>query len=144
MIHTGVLIIGAGPAGLCAAITAGGAGADTLVLERSHEPGGQLVKQTHMFFGSEKQHAAARGFDISAILLNKISKLENVRIITNAAVLGAYDDGVWTADIGGRYEKIRPETVVVSTGASEKNLLFPGNDQPGIYGAGAVQTLSNL
>jgi len=143
MIHTDLLIIGAGPAGLCAAIEAGQAGCNVLVLERGNAPGGQLVKQTHMFFGSEKQYAAHRGFDISDILIDKINELPNVKIELNATCLSAYDDGVWAAEIDGRYEKIMPRAVVVATGASEKPLPFPGNDLPGVYGAGAVQTLMN-
>jgi len=143
MIHTDVLIVGAGPAGLSAAIAAGEAGAQVLVLDRSHVAGGQLVKQTHMFFGSEKQYAAYRGFEISNILLDKINKMNNVNVLLNATVLAAYDDGIWTAEINEKYEKIMPKSVVVASGASEKSLTFPGNDIPGVYGAGAVQTLMN-
>ena len=141
MIYTDVLIIGAGPAGLAAAIAAGKAGADVLLLERSHVPGGQLVKQTHMFFGSEKQYASYRGFDISDILLGEMPP--NVTMKLNATVLAAYDDDIWTAEIAGVYTKIKPKAVIVASGASEKALAFPGNDLPGIYGAGAVQTLMN-
>ena len=138
-----LLIIGAGPAGLSAGIAAGKHGAKTLILERSHEPGGQLIKQTHMFFGSEKQYAAHRGFEIADILLNELEKYPTVELNLNSTALAAYDDGVWTADINGKYTKIMPKSVIVATGASEKSLVFPGNDLPGIYGAGAVQTLMN-
>ena len=48
-----------------------------------------------------------------------------------------------TADIAGTIEKIRPQAVIVATGAYERTLAFPGNDLPGVYGAGAVQTLMN-
>ena len=143
MIHTDLLVIGAGPAGLCAAVEAGRAGCNVLVLERGSEAGGQLVKQTHMFFGSEKQYASYRGFDISDLLIGQTSDLPNVEIKLNATALAAYDDGVWAAEIGGHFEKIKPRAVVVATGASEKPLPFPGNDLPGVYGAGAVQTLMN-
>ena len=143
MIYTDLLIIGAGPAGLSAAIEAGSRGADVLVLERGHKPGGQLVKQTHMFFGSEKQYAAYRGFEIADILLGIINDIPSIRILLNTTVLAAYDDGIWTAEENGKYIKIKPRAVVVAAGASEKTLLFPGNDMPGIYGAGAVQTLMN-
>ena len=64
-----LLIIGSGPAGLCAAISAASSGARVLILERSFKPGGQLIKQTHMFFGSESQYASHRGVDIAGILL---------------------------------------------------------------------------
>ena len=63
-----IIIIGAGPAGLKAASSAASAGAKVLLIERSKFLGGQLIKQTHMFFGSEKQYASTRGIDIVKIL----------------------------------------------------------------------------
>jgi len=143
MIYTDLLVIGAGPAGLSAAIEAGSLGANVLVLERGHLAGGQLIKQTHMFFGSEKQYAAYRGFEISDILLDAIKALPTVKLMLNTTALAAYDDGIWTAQSSEKYIKISPKAVVVAAGASEKSLLFSGNDLPGIYGAGAVQTLMN-
>ncbi|MCL2405879.1 MAG: NAD(P)/FAD-dependent oxidoreductase [Defluviitaleaceae bacterium] len=144
MIHIDLLIVGAGPAGLMAAKEAGTAGANVLLLERSHVPGGQLVKQTHMFFGSEEQYASYRGFDISEILLDEIKKLPNVKLALNATALAVYDDGIWAAEMdGASYTKILPKAVIIATGAGEKSLAFPGNDLPGVYGAGAVQTLMN-
>jgi len=143
MIYTDVLVVGAGPAGLSAAAAAGAAGADVLILERGHQPGGQLVKQTHMFFGSEKQYASYRGFEIADFLLEAACKLPNVTMQLNATVLAAYDDGVWTAEVSGKYIKIKPRAVITAAGASERSLVFPGNDLPGVYGAGAVQTLMN-
>lgn len=143
MIHTDILIIGAGPAGLSAAAVAAESGANILVLERSHACGGQLIKQTHMFFGSEKQYASYRGFDISNILLDKIAAFKNVKIVLNATALSIFESGVVAADIDGKYVKIQSKVIIAATGASEKFLPFPNNDLPGIYGAGAVQTLMN-
>ncbi len=140
-----IAIIGGGPAGLCAAISAATSGAKVLLMDRNETLGGQLIKQTHMFFGSEKQYASKRGFNISDILLDQINEYkENVEILKNANVLGLYEDGVITIENNGKYEKVKPKAMVVATGASEKVLAFPQNDLPGIYGAGAVQTLMNV
>lgn len=144
MIKTDILIIGGGPAGLCAAINAAKSGAQVLVLERNDNLGGQLIKQTHMFFGSEKQHASTRGVDIATILFNEIEEYKNIEIKKNATVISIYDDGVVTAEIDKVYTKIATKRTIVATGASEKNLVFPNNDLPGVYGAGAVQTLMNV
>lgn len=144
MIEIEVLVIGGGPAGLCAAINAAQSGAQVLVLERHELPGGQLVKQTHMFFGSEKQYASVRGIDIAPKLTNEIANLQNIELKTNATALGIYEDGVVTAEIDGEYAHIKPKRIIVATGASEKTLVFKNNDLPGIYGAGAVQTLMNV
>lgn len=141
-----LVIIGGGPAGLCAAISAAESGSKVCIIERNKNLGGQLVKQTHMFFGSEKQYASTRGIDISGILFDKLSNYkENVEILTEATVVGMFEDGVISVlHKEDNYHKIKPKAVVVATGAFEKALAFPNNDLPGIYGAGAVQTLMNV
>ncbi len=141
-----LVIIGGGPAGLCAAISAAQSGASVLIIERNKSLGGQLVKQTHMFFGSEKQYASTRGIDITNILLKKLNDYkENVEVLTETTVVGMFEDGVITVlHKENDYYKIKPKAVVIATGAFEKSLAFPNNDLPGIYGAGAVQTLMNV
>lgn len=141
-----LVIIGGGPAGLCAAISAAESGAKVLIIERNKTLGGQLVKQTHMFFGSEKQYASTRGIDITGILINKLNQYkENVEILTETTVVGMFADGIISVlHKENNYYKIKPNAVIVATGAFEKALAFPNNDLPGIYGAGAVQTLMNV
>lgn len=145
MNSTEIAIIGGGPAGLCAAISAASQGARVILIDRNSSLGGQLIKQTHMFFGSQKQYASTRGIDIPDILVSELMKYrENVSIMLDATVLGLYEDGVITVDYNGTYVKIKPDRIIVATGASEKFLGFSNNDLPGIYGAGAVQTLMNV
>ena len=144
MKETDILIIGGGPAGLCAAAAAANLGASVLVLERSDKLGGQLIKQTHKFFGSKKQYAGERGYQIGDLLIGQCSGNSRVEVWPEATALGIYDDGVVTAEKDGKHLKIKPEKIIVATGASEKMINFPNNDLPGIYGAGAVQTLMNV
>ncbi|WBW95560.1 NAD(P)/FAD-dependent oxidoreductase [Oceanirhabdus sp. W0125-5] len=140
-----IVIIGGGPAGLCSVISAASSGAKVLLLERSDFLGGQLIKQTHMFFGSKKQYASKRGLNIPDLLLDKIAKYhERVEILNDATAAGIYEDGVITYEHKGRYMKVKSKAIIVATGAMEKALAFPNNDLPGIYGAGAVQTLMNV
>ncbi|MDP3385975.1 MAG: NAD(P)/FAD-dependent oxidoreductase [Eubacteriales bacterium] len=143
---TDIAIVGGGPAGLCAAISAASSGARVSIIERNNSLGGQLNKQTHMFFGSEKQYAATRGIDITGILLNEIKKYEDrVEIINSTNVVGLYEDQIITLmENESKYYKMKPEAIIVATGAYEKFLSFSNNDLPGIYGAGAVQTLMNI
>ncbi len=144
MITTDLLVIGGGPGGMSAALQAARSGARVLLTERDRTLGGQLVKQTHKFFGSEKQHASVRGMDIARLLIKEIQASEQIHVLTEATVVGIYEDGVVTVDQKGSYIKIKPGAVLVATGASEKFLAFANNDLPGIYGAGAVQTLMNV
>ncbi|MCK5761899.1 MAG: FAD-dependent oxidoreductase, partial [Candidatus Izimaplasma sp.] len=107
--------------------------------------GGQLVKQTHMFFGSEKQYAKTRGIDIAKILVNDVLKYPDlIEIMTGTTVVGLYKDKVVTLLKDEKYIKVQTNAIIIATGASEKVLAFENNDLPGIYGAGAVQTLMNV
>lgn len=142
--QTEILVVGGGPAGLSAACAAADLGANVLLCERDYLPGGQLVKQTHKFFGSEKQYAGERGIQIGKLLIDKAKSHPNIEILTEATVLGVYEDGIVTVFHDGKHLKIKPSKIIMATGASEKFLEFPGNDLPGIYGAGAVQTLMNV
>ena len=139
-----ILVIGGGPAGLCAALAAASLGAKVLIAERDDIPGGQLVKQTHKFFGSEKQYAGDRGVQIGQMLVENARTDTNIEIWTGSTVLSIYEDGVVTVEHEGRHAKVKPERIILATGAAEDFLAFPGNDLPGVYGAGAVQTLMNV
>ncbi len=139
-----VLIIGGGPAGLSAAIELGTLGIDTLIIDDKDRIGGKLVLQTHKFFGSvEDSHAGTRGFEIASLLGNELKELESVRIRLNTTAVGVFSDGIVGVVEGKSYRKIRPEKLLVATGAREKMLSFPGNTLPGVFGAGAFQTLVN-
>jgi sarcosine oxidase subunit alpha len=90
-----VLIIGAGPAGLAAAVELGKLGVETLIIDDKDRPGGKLVLQTHKFFGSvEDSYAGTRGFEIAAILEEEITKLESVEIWLNTTAVGVFSDKI--------------------------------------------------
>ena len=142
-----VLIIGAGPAGLAAAVELGKLGVQTLILDDKDRPGGKLVLQTHKFFGSvEDSYAGTRGFEIAAILEEEINQLASVEIWLNTTAVGVFSDKIIGAVKGvkrRRYQQIKSKKLLIATGAREKMLSFPGNTLPGVYGAGAFQTLVN-
>jgi NADPH-dependent 2,4-dienoyl-CoA reductase/sulfur reductase-like enzyme/Fe-S-cluster-containing hydrogenase component 2/bacterioferritin-associated ferredoxin len=139
-----VLILGGGPAGLSAAIELGRLGVDTLVVDDKSRLGGKLLLQTHKFFGSvEDSYAGTRGFEIAQILEQDVGKQDSVEIWLNATAIGVFSDGIVGVVKGHIYRKVKPLKILVATGAREKMLSFPGNTLPGIYGAGAFQTLVN-
>ena len=143
MLHTEIAIIGGGPAGMCAAIAAANQGARVTLFDRGKRLGGQLVKQTHRFFGSEKEYAGIRGIDIAKILYEEVEKNKLIDVKVDTTVLAIYSDGVISYEEGKSYKRMTSEKTIIAAGAAEKMLLFENNDLPGVYGAGAVQTLMN-
>ena len=141
---TDVLVIGGGPAGMNAALEAAAHGLKVIILERNARMGGQLSKQTHKFFGSEKAKAGTRGFVIAEELITEIEKNPQIQVWHDTTALGYFRDGTVMAERDGQIVSVKAGANIVATGAFEKNLVFPGNDLPGIYGAGAVQTLMNM
>jgi sarcosine oxidase subunit alpha len=140
-----VLIIGGGPAGLSAAIELGKRGIPTILIDDKHRLGGKLVLQTHRFFGSvEAVFAGTRGIDIATRLETEVRSFPAVRVWLQSSALAVFSDRkVGVLVEGRRYVLIEPEVLLVASGAREKNLAFPGNTLPGVYGAGAFQTLVN-
>ncbi len=138
-----LLVIGGGPAGLSAAIAAGELGLNVLVVNEHFRLGGQLVKQTHKFFGSKELFGGLRGFQVAEVLEERIKKLKNVKVLLQTTAYGFFRDG-WVGLVGkDRLYRVKPKYVVVATGASERYLPIPGNDLPGVMGAGGAQTLMN-
>ena len=138
-----VVVVGAGPAGLGAAIESARAGAHTLLLDENERPGGQLFKQIHKFFGSQAHHAGTRGFEIGQQLLEE-ARQAKVDIQLNTRVWGVFDDGPLCACTQDSSYRCRGRYFILATGASENGLVFPGNTLPGVMTAGAAQTMVNL
>jgi NADPH-dependent 2,4-dienoyl-CoA reductase/sulfur reductase-like enzyme/ferredoxin len=143
-VRTQVLVLGGGPAGLSAAIELGRVGVEVLVIDDKPELGGKLTLQTHGFFGSVADcWAGTRGVDIGHLLADDVSSMPNVRLWTDATAIGIFWDGKVGVATPTGYRLVTPENILVATGAREKALSFPGSDLPGVYGAGAFQTLVN-
>ncbi|HEY3358170.1 MAG TPA: FAD-dependent oxidoreductase [Polyangia bacterium] len=143
-LETECLILGGGPAGLSAAIELGRAGVNVVLVDDKHALGGKLVLQTHKFFGSiEACHAGTRGRDIGRKLEDEVRALESVRVWTETTALAVFSDRKVGVLRRGRYLLVQPHALLVATGARERSLVFKGNTLPGVYGAGAFQTLVN-
>lgn len=140
------VVIGGGPAGLEAAISASQNGVKVLLIDDREQLGGKLILQTHKFFGDSSHNAGKRGFEIAEALRREIGE-NSVDVWLNTTVIGIFDDGtigcITKGKDGGVYRIIRPEHFLIATGAREKMIEFLGSDLPGVYGAGALQTLMN-
>lgn len=138
-----MVVVGAGPAGLCAALEAAEAGVRALVVDENERGGGQLYKQIHRFFGSRHHGAGKRGFEIAAELVEACGKA-GVEIRLSSAVLGCFPGGELLVEGPQGVYILKPQATVIATGASEKSFPFPGWTLPGVMGAGAAQTLLNV
>ena len=149
-----VLIIGGGPAGMSAAIQLAEYGVRVLLVDDKDRLGGKLVLQTHRFFGSvDAVYAGTRGIDIATRLENDVRRHDNIEVWLNSTALAVFSDGKVGILRGANQESanqrmseyvlVHPEILLVAAGAREKSLTFKGNTLPGVYGAGAFQTLVN-
>lgn len=144
------LVLGGGPAGMSAAIELGRNSVTTLLIDDKDRLGGKLVLQTHRFFGSaDAVYAGTRGIDIAAKLAQQVAEYDNIDVWLNSTALAVFSDGkigiLRSSPYNNKdhYALVEPQVLVVATGARERSLVFPGNTLPGVYGAGAFQTLVN-
>ena len=142
-LQTDVLVVGGGPAGLSAAIYAAKLGCRVMIFDENHRAGGQLIKQTHMFFGSREHYARIRGVDISEKLLAQMQALQ-IDLHLNSSVIGYFHPHTLAIIQDNQLKRVEAKKIIIATGASENMLAFENNDLPGVYGAGAVQTLMNV
>ena len=148
--HCDLLVIGAGPTGLMAALTAGRAGADVILADESAEMGGRLLAEREEIDGMP-------GSDWVAGALAELAALPNVRLMTRTTVTGAYDQGIYgalervAAHLASPSENLPRECFwrivarrcVLAGGAIERQIALPNNDRPGVMTAGAVREYVN-
>ncbi|MDR1788661.1 MAG: FAD-dependent oxidoreductase [Treponema sp.] len=138
-----VVIIGAGPAGLSAAVECARRGLKTVVYDENEKPGGQLFKQIHKFFGSREHKAKLRGIKIGEELLAEAAK-SGAEVVLNAVVTGIFGENEVTVRVGERMIHRKADIIIAACGANENMVPFENWTLPGVMGAGAAQTLMNL
>ncbi len=144
--HCDLLVIGAGPAGLMAALTAAEAGADVILATEETRVGGRLLSEMESVGGEG-------GVDWADGVAARLADMPNVRVMTRTTVTGAYDTGTYGAlervalhvAPGGDmpptcFWRIVAKQAVLAAGALERQIAFPINDRPGIMSAAAVRT----
>ncbi len=145
-----LLVIGSGPAGLMAALTAGRAGAQVILAEEDSRMGGRTLAEVEDI-GGQPAHLWAEG------VLAELESLPNVRLMSRTTVTGAYDNGTFGAleRVGLHLAKppkdlprecfwrIVAKRAVLASGAHERQIGFPMNDRPGIMAAGSARAYIN-
>lgn len=138
-----LLVIGAGPAGLAAAIEAGTRGASVAVVDENDRPGGQLFKQIHKFFGSHEHGAGVRGFRLAEDFVRQAEAC-GVKLILGAKAWGKFSEGRVTVTQDGITKVYYGRKVLLATGANENAFAFDQWELTGVMTAGAIQTFMNL
>ncbi len=145
-----VLIIGAGPSGLSAALTAGRAGARVILIESAKSLGGQLAWEL------DEINDALPAKWINSVG-DELNDLDNVSVLKRTTAFGYYDSNVVNAienvsdhlsvpapfTVRQRLWQIRAEKVLIATGATERPLVFANNDRPGVILASAARRYVN-
>ncbi|OIQ42014.1 MAG: sarcosine oxidase subunit alpha [Roseobacter sp. MedPE-SWde] len=149
-LHCDLLVIGAGPSGLAAALTAGRAGAQVIIADEDFRLGGRLLAET----GGLSEQSGVEWVEQTQA---ELSSLPNVRVMRRTTVFGAYDHGVYgavernadhlTAPEAGKPRqtswRIYSKRALVATGAIERPIGFENNDRPGVMLAGATRAYVN-
>ncbi|MEO0389388.1 MAG: sarcosine oxidase subunit alpha family protein [Pseudomonadota bacterium] len=145
-----VLVIGSGPAGLIAALTAARAGADVILADEDARMGGRMNAEMEAVGGTPAAEWAKA-------ILDELAGMDNVRLMSRTSVVGAYDGGTYgalervsqhvdTPAQGAPLEtfwRIAAKGAVLAAGAIERHTAFKDNDRPGVMAAGAVRTYLN-
>ena len=147
--HCDILVIGAGPAGLSAALTAGRTGARVVLADEDFLPGGRLNSERFEIDG-------APGSEWAAKAAAELDSLPNVKVMRRSTVYGAFDHGVFGVlervadhlpDPSGKPRQILwrlyAKRSILCAGAIERPIAFGNNDRPGVMLAGAARSYLN-
>ena len=148
--HCDVLIVGAGPAGLMAALAAGKTGARVMLVDEQSEFGGSLLQSNEIIDGQPAQ-------DWVSSTCKELASMEEVRLLSRSSAYGYHDSNFITVNerltdhlpadqrkgARERLWKVRAKQVVLTTGALERPLVFANNDRPGVMLASAVMQYVN-
>ncbi|MEK0082998.1 sarcosine oxidase subunit alpha [Benzoatithermus flavus] len=149
--HCDVLVVGAGPAGLAAALAAAESGAKVILCDEQAEPGGSLLADGETTIDGKPGAAWVEE------MVTALAQRSNVRLLTRTTAFGYFPHNLIglaervTDHLASppphlpreRLWQVRAKEVVLAAGSIERPLVFPENDRPGIMLASAARTYVN-
>lgn len=138
-----VAVVGAGPAGLSAAVEAARAGAQVVLMDQYLGPGGQYFKPLPPGFTGNGRPDWEEDEEKGKALLQGITS-ERISVLTGTVVYSIEPDGILSLAREGYGLRLKPQKLILATGAYERPVPFPGWTLPGVFSAGAVQTLVKI
>lgn len=143
LLQADVVVLGAGPAGVPAAIEAADAGAQVALLDANPRLGGQYHRQPAPDIDVARPQALHHGWRAAAAGFAAVTSHPRITHVPNvrAWLIDADDTGVTVDVTGAQRGTVHGQTLVLATGATERVLPFPGWDLPGVLTVGAAQAL---
>lgn len=148
-LHCDILVIGSGPSGLAATLTAARSGAKVILAEEDFRFGGRLTMETMSVDDMS-------GSDWVSRTLDELAAMPNVRLLPRTTVFGVFDHGIFGAlerktdhlpSSNGQPRqvlwRVYAKRSILCAGATERSIAFTNNDRPGIMLAGAVRAYAN-
>jgi thioredoxin reductase len=132
-------IIGAGPAGLSAALEAKAVGVEVLVIDENDQPGGQIFRQPPRSFRIGDRSKLGRDFERGRKLLDAAASAD-IRIENNTTVWNIAP-GHLACCSGDQSWEVHSDAVLIATGAYDRPVPLPGWTLPGVFTSGGIQTL---
>ena len=133
-------IVGAGPAGLSAAIAASKCGLRPVVIDENPAPGGQIYRQLPREFQVERPQALGITYEKGQRLLARAYDA-NIELKLGTTVWGLFDNQVLGLESEGKAESLQCGALVLATGGYDRAIPFPGWTLPGVMTLGGAQTL---
>ena len=140
---TDIAVVGAGPAGLAAALAASTAGVQVALIDEGAQPGGRLRADTARY-SAPQVYAGLQGHEIAERLTGSLSHASAVQVYSQATAFGYYEGGVLGVRQGERLVKLTARRLIVATGAYENPLVADDWDRPGVFLATGAQRLLHL